>query len=489
MSWAIIVGAQAQDDLDSLDAWVRSMQPDPFIRCGEEEWSRALEETREMWLGGSYLEHVRMVNTLLQVLQDSHTTISAYDWIWDVESAFGTLPIRWAIEGRALWVLDSGLPELPEQVRILSLNGLPAEDIVAAAIDLAPREGQSAQATSRIAAHNVLSWVLGTTRKDSLAVTWVDSKLGLPVTKTWPTLRRRDARKAWQRISSRRPVVHWTFPDGSLLTARDIRRNRRVQNNDILAGKKPKVTTHFNGATTLKISSFSAGSWWSYQKRLYMGFRRLTEIGGPLVVDLRGNPGGQSPRMELLWNHLATKSTHLPWALVAKQSDITAKANARFYKRLRKRWVDRHLDSSSDARYIHAMATLPLGETDTLFFPRKHPRHGSYRGDVAVLIDGESASASVSFAGAIQSTGRGTLIGESCMGPANGTMGNPYLQILPVSGIVVSLSTAIYMAQPCNDWAATQPIQPDLLVPNMMIQSEQFDETVDDWIKTKSRRH
>ena len=29
MSWAIIVGAQAQDDLDSLDAWVRSMQPDP----------------------------------------------------------------------------------------------------------------------------------------------------------------------------------------------------------------------------------------------------------------------------------------------------------------------------------------------------------------------------------------------------------------------------------------------------------------------------
>ena len=89
----------AQADLDSLDSWVRQMQPDPFVRCGETTWIEALDATREHWLGKTYLEKVVLTNKLLQVLQDSHTAVSAYDWIWDVEHAFGTLPIRWYIEG------------------------------------------------------------------------------------------------------------------------------------------------------------------------------------------------------------------------------------------------------------------------------------------------------------------------------------------------------------------------------------------------------
>ena len=194
-----------------------------------------------------------------------------------------------------------------------------------------------------------------------------------------------------------------------------------------------------------------------------MGFRRLTEIEGRSLSILEAIPGAVAANGAPL-ESFGHKINSPAVALVAKQSDITAKANARFYKRLRKRWVDRHLDSSSDARYIHAMATLPLGETALCFSRENTLVMAHIEAMLLSLIDGESASASVSFAGAIQSTGRGTLIGESCMGPANGTMGNPYLQILLISGIVVSLSTAIYMAQPCNDWGATQPIQPDLLV-------------------------
>ena len=63
-------------------------------------------------------------------------------WIWDVEKRRGTIPLRWAIEGRALWVMDSGVPGLPAEARVLALNGIPAEDCVAAAIDLA-QKGQS----------------------------------------------------------------------------------------------------------------------------------------------------------------------------------------------------------------------------------------------------------------------------------------------------------------------------------------------------------
>ena len=467
----------AQADLDSLDSWVRQMQPDPFIRCGESTWIEALDDTRERWLGKTYLEKVVLTNKLLQTLEDSHTAVSAYDWIWDVEHAFGTLPIRWHIEGGALWTLDSGLPGLPEGVRVLSLNGLQAESVVRAAKDLAPMEGLSTTATSRVGAHNVTPYVLGITEKDTLTVTWVHPRTTLPKTDSWPSLRKKEARKAWKSISRRQPVVLWTYPDGSHLFKRDAKR----------LAKSPKATSPIAGVTTLHIASFSRGSWRNFERRLRLGFEHVREHRGPLVINLRGNPGGQSYRMELLWNHLSNATTHLPYALVAKQSGFTAQINGRHYKRLRKRWVDKHLETSAEARYIHTMATMPVGETDTLFFPKKHPKTSRFRGPVALIIDGESASASVSFAGAFQDQKRGPVLGESCMGPANGTMGNPYLRRLPHSGIFVSLSTAVYMAKPVEDWTEGMPIQPDILIPDLWRNDAALQREIDEWIQTLPR--
>ena len=471
-------GALAQADLDSLDSWVRQMHPDPFIRCGESTWNEALNATRERWLGTTYLERVLLTNKLLQTLEDSHTAVSAYDWIWDVEHAFGTLPIRWHIEGGALWTLDSGLSGLPEGVRVLTLNGLQAESVVRAAMDLAPMEGLSTTATSRVGAHNVTPYVLGITEKDTLTVTWVDPATALPKSDSWPSLRKKEARQAWKSISRRQPVVLWTYPDGSHLFKRDAKR----------LAKSPKAMASIEGATTLHIASFSRGSWRNFERRLSLGFERMREHRGPLVINLRGNPGGQSYRMELLWNHLSNATTHLPYALVAKQSAFTSRINGRHYKRLRKRWVDKHLETSAEARYIHTMATMPVGEADTLFFPKKHPMARRFKGPVALVIDGESASASVSFAGAFQDQKRGPVLGEACMGPAHGTMGNPYLRRLPHSGIFVSLSTAIYMAKPVEDWDQGTPIQPDILIPDLWRNDAALQQTIDGWIQSQTQR-
>ena len=479
--------AVAQDDLDSLDQWVRDMHPAPFIRCGEQAWLQALDEARESWIEASKTERVRLVNALLQTLQDSHTAVSTYDWIWDVEWNYGTLPIRWAIEGRALWVLDSGLPELPEAVRVLSLNGQDAEDVVDAALQLSTMEGPSFTATSRTAAHNVTSWALASSGKDSLQITWVDASSGLPKSAEFASVPWRKARKAWASISTKRPVVDWTFPDGTHLSRRDDRRVTREDARLAKSGHVRRLTTHWEGAATLKITSFSSGSWRKYHQRINRGFARLRREGCPLVLDLRGNPGGQSPRMESLWRHLAPTSRHLPYALVAKQSEVTARANGKHYRRLKKRWVDKNLHRSTDAKYIYTMATLPLGATDTLKFSRQRVRKDRFEGPLLVLMDGESASASVSFAGAIQTTARGLLAGESCMGPSNGTMGNPYLRVLPRSKIAVSISTAIYMAEPCDDWKNTRPLQADLLVPQMHWPDGRLNEVIERWIQSQTR--
>ena len=132
------------------------------------------------------------------------------------------------------------------------------------------------------------------------------------------------------------------------------------------------------------------------------------------------------------------------------------------------------------------MATMPVGAVDTLFFPRKHPSVTRHRGPVALLIDGESASASVSFAGAFQDHEQGPVFGEACMGPSNGTMGNPCLRRLPISGVFVSLSTAMYMAQPGGDWAQSKPIQPDILVPDMWRNHAALQKAIDEWNQSLS---
>ena len=48
-------------------------------------------------------------NELLQVLAGQPHRGVAYDWIWDVKACLWDLPIRWHIEGGALWTLDSGV--------------------------------------------------------------------------------------------------------------------------------------------------------------------------------------------------------------------------------------------------------------------------------------------------------------------------------------------------------------------------------------------
>lgn len=472
----------AQRDLDSLDAWVRGMSPAPFIRCGEQAWLDQLDDTREMWLEATPLERVSATNKLLQTLQDSHAAVSTMHWIWDVEKRRGTIPVRWAIEGQALWVMDSGVEGLPQEVRVLSLNGIPAEDCVKAACDLAPQEGESTVATARAAAHNITCWVLEATNTDSLTIDWVDPHAQVASTTKTFGVPLRKSFKAWAPISTRRPVVDWTFPDGTGLNGWDSWKKSREARR--LSKEGHHIQTTWNGTATLKISSFSQGSWGRYHRRLFKGFYMMDQWNVPLVIDLRSNAGGQSPRMEALWRHIALQPATLPYALVAKQSPATWATNRKVYRRLRKRWIDKHRHDIEEAAYMYGMANLPIGEVDTLTFKKKPLASYRHEGAMALLIDGESASATVSFAGAFQAAERGPVIGEPCMGPAQGTMGNPYLMTLPESGIRVSLSTAVYMAQPTNDWAGSENIQPDFYVNTMWRRDSDLDQAIRLWQQT-----
>ena len=124
------------------------------------------------------MEHVREVNALLQTLQDSHAAVSAWDWMWAVEREHGSVPIRWALEGDALWVAASAVDGLSAGTRVLSLNGMDAAQCAAVARDLGNVEGRSPVGQARTGVHSLTAWVMGQTQSDSLHVKWLDRATG-----------------------------------------------------------------------------------------------------------------------------------------------------------------------------------------------------------------------------------------------------------------------------------------------------------------------
>ena len=189
------------------------MHPAPFLRCAPSLWESKLDALRLEWADLTHMEHVREVNALLQTLQDSHAAVSAWDWMWAVEREHGSVPIRWALEGDALWVAASAVDGLSAGTRVLSLNGMDAAQCAAVARDLGNVEGHSPVGQARTGVHSLTAWVMGHTQSDSLHVAWLDRASGEVQHMAISGVPLRKANRAWRPISQRGPSVQWAFPD------------------------------------------------------------------------------------------------------------------------------------------------------------------------------------------------------------------------------------------------------------------------------------
>ena len=66
-------------------------------------------------------------------------------------------------------------------------------------------------------------------------------------------------------------------------------------------------------------------------------------------------------------------------------------------------------------------------------------------------------------------------------------MGNPMLKVLPESRIVVSMSTAVYMAEARGDWANTSPVRPDVFIPQMWRNEDALRANLQTWIDSHTQ--
>lgn len=165
---------------------------------------------------------------------------------------------------------------------------------------------------------------------------------------------------------------------------------------------------------TLKIKSFGKGKSRVYFRVLRRGFRKLERNSRKwetkaLVIDLRGNTGGYSARMSEVLHYICDQTIKVP-AIYIRPNDLRDGNNL-----------------------------------DTVRFEgRKMGGKHLWDGPTSLLIDGFSASASVSFAGVFRKQKLGPIFGEACMGARSGTFSDPVDYELPESGLKVSIASGIF---------------------------------------------
>lgn len=113
-------------------------------------------------------------------------------------------------------------------------------------------------------------------------------------------------------------------------------------------------------------------------------------------------------------------------------------------------------------QFAKALHETPVGNTVEIPFdmPTLPNKRHHFDGETALLLDGLSASASVAFASWFIQNSIGSTFGESPMGSASGTFGNPVKRTLPQTGLTVNIATAQYFSSASHEWDS-KPILPD----------------------------
>lgn len=191
-------------------------------------------------------------------------------------------------------------------------------------------------------------------------------------------------------------------------------KKKKATFNSILTPEKHLEWNVGEDHVTLKIKSFGKGKSRTYFRVLRRGFRKLERNSikwetKALVIDLRGNTGGYSARMSQVLQYICDKTIKVP-AVYIRPNDLRE---------------GNHLDTVK-------------------FDGQKMGEKHLWSGPTSLLIDGFSASASVSFAGVFRKEQLGPVFGEACMGARSGTFSDPVNYELPESGLNVSISSGIF---------------------------------------------
>ena len=443
------------EDLAKLKSWVENVNPDPFKRVEKEVWDSVFVASSSLVDSTTnYFEFCTLAGNLLATIEDSHTLLSLKDFQTKYDEEFGILKLKFKYLDGGIYVFNDPKEFITPGTQIDKINGVPILDLFSSALSLSTIEGKSYTSKIRVAETLLNLVILNSCGNESESVRIknvngdeIDYLIDEFVEKT----------KKKKKKSEKDCGVEWVWPE---------------------EGETPIVF--------LKIKSFNEGEYRAYYKELNKGFKQLNRSGhSHLVVDLRGNLGGEASRVETLIKFIYKDEIRYPYSVILKMSEEAQSDLSNVYKGLTKWVVKKFSHKDEDLEHFRRLANLEIGGIDTLYFsPEESYMKHIFEGEICLLMDGLSASGSVSFASKFKSLNRGYIIGEPCMGSMTGTYANPILRSLPNSGVSVNLSSGIFFLDSTMQIGST-PIRPNRFIQwsanDMANGIDPHIEAVEDW--------
>ena len=432
-----LTGDQIHRDLDSLEAWILRIHPSPFVHCSSVDFEQACLNSRETFEGGgSLFAEAQMVARICNTLKDSHTGLSLRSFSNQLGETYGHLPLEIKTVRNQLRISRTYGDSNSMGQEVVAVNGVPARSILGSSLPLVSQEGDAKVARLRVAEklwNDIAPFVTGSKIGDEVTVQLKNGQSFELLVQT------NEEMQELQRQSAK--AIHWT-----------------------------EMVDEANNGTSihLKIGHFHPENLRLFRRELQRCFRAVKDLSEQnqnfkgLVLDLRGNSGGHISIMAELLPYLISEAVRIPYGVQIKVSE-TAKSQLLKRRRgwfLRKEKYDKNLQNLNEQ-----LGQLPL---DTIAFvpfsvPITPDGRLNYNGPVALIMDGLSASASVSIASWFVRSGRGMTFGEPPMGSISGTFGNPVQIKLPESGLLVNIASARYFTQNPMQWVSL-PLLPDFPV-------------------------
>ena len=458
-------GEQIQRDLDSLADWIIAIHPSPYVHCSSLEFDEALESAKATFAGGGTLfGAAQMAAKVCNVLKDSHTGVALQSFSNQLGARYGHLPLEIQTVNNRLIVTSTIGDSTMIGEEIQRVNGVSVRSVLGGGLAMVSQEGDAALARLRMSEklwNDIAPFAIGVDVSDSVLVEYTSGD-----SERLPVLNNEDIMQ-WHATQNEAAPIFW---------------NERRSDSTV--------------AVILTIKHFHPENVRSFRQELKACFKHIKALEADdevrfagLILDLRGNSGGHIAIMAELLPYLTTAPVNLPAGVQIKASE-EAKA----------RWGTGRFGLIGGKSYLKNLqvlkSTLSKIEGDSIAFipfdrsiePRKRL---AYSGTTALLLDGLSASATVSIASWFVRSGRGETFGEPPMGSVSGTFGNPVRLELPETGLVINVASARYFTQKPVRWEARPLLVDHPITPNAIDIKENKDPVLEgafDWMNQNQPR-